>query len=185
MGPGLPDGADELTADFVSAAVLVFHQTLGGGENADTEAVEDARDFAVAVIKAAAWSRGTLQVRNNRSVFDVLEFNDDGLVAVGVCAVGEVDHIALRFEDRSDAFLEFGVRSRALGETGLARIAEAGQKITNRICHGGMFYVSAVGPYPTSGSGNSNYQEDFVTPGILPARASSRKVRRETRKRRM
>src|SRR3954462_8898399 len=43
--------------------------------------------------------------------------------------------------------------------------------------------VSPVGSYPTSG-GKVVYQEDFVTPGILPASASSRRAIRETPKRR-
>src|SRR5579871_4077258 len=42
-----------------------------------------------------------------------------------------------------------------------------------------VFVFVAGGSYPTP-AGKMVYQDDFVTPGILPARASSRKVMRET-----
>src|SRR3954466_1505437 len=47
----------------------------------------------------------------------------------------------------------------------------------------GCFGCWPVGSYPTSG-GKVVYQEDLVTPGILPASASSRRAMRETPKRR-
>jgi len=83
-----------------------------------------------------------------------------------------------------EAFTQLGMRGHALGEAGLRRIAKAGEKITDRIGHGWMLVGrKARGSYPTPVSQNF-YQEDLVTPGILPASASSRSVIRETPKRR-
>ena len=50
----LPDVAEQLTADFLTAAVLILQEALGGGEDSDAEAVEDARNLGVAVIETAA-----------------------------------------------------------------------------------------------------------------------------------
>src|SRR4051812_15881869 len=53
MRGGLPNVAEQFATGLVAAAVGILHQTLGGRDDADTEAVQDARDFSVAEIKTA------------------------------------------------------------------------------------------------------------------------------------
>ena len=89
--PWLPDVADEFATRFVTAAIGVFHQTVRGGDNTDAEAVEDARNFGVAVIKAAAGRGDARDAGDGGGAIDVFHFHDQGLVTRGVDAVAVVD----------------------------------------------------------------------------------------------
>src|SRR5579884_1137792 len=177
-GLSLPDVAEELAAGLVAAAILVFHQTLGGGNDGDAKAVEDPGDLRVAIIKAAAGGRNAVEPGDGGRALHVLEFDDESLVSLLVRAVGVVRDVALGLEDAGEAFLEDGVRNDALLEAGLAGVAQAGEKISDRIGHVDVDFI-AGGSYPTP-AGGEIYQEDLITPGIFPESASSRKVRRET-----
>src|SRR5882757_1737611 len=147
----LPDGADEFSAEFVAAGVLVLHETLGGGNDRDAQAVEDAGNLGVAGIEAATRGGRALEAGDDRGAVDIFHGDDDGLVAALVGAGGDVTDVAFALEDVRQALLELGVRGNAHGETGLRRIAEVGQKITDWVCHGWMFWMLPVGSYPTSG----------------------------------
>ena len=121
----------------MAPSVLVLHETLGGREDADAETVQHAGDFRVAVVEAAAGGRDAREIRDRGGVVDILELDDDGLVTAVIGAGGDFGNEAFGFKDEREAFLEFGVRRYALGETGLGRIAQAGQEVADGICHGG------------------------------------------------
>src|ERR1035437_6918074 len=150
---GLPNVAKQFTAGLGAAAVLILQQALRGGEDADAEAVQDARNLGVAVVEAAAGRGDADQAREGGRAGDIFHRHDERLVPLRVDAVLEVGDIALGLEDGGDGLAEFGVRRGARGETGLRRIAEAGQKITDRIGHGGCWLGSGGGSYPTPGAG--------------------------------
>src|SRR5580704_8682752 len=85
MGAGsLPDVADEFATGLVAAAVGVLHQAARGGDDADPEAVEHARDFGILEIEAAAGGRDAREAGEGRHARDVLHLDDQGLVAQGV-----------------------------------------------------------------------------------------------------
>src|SRR5580698_8701874 len=71
VGGSLPNVADELPAGLVAAAVGVLHQALGGRDDADSEAVQHARDVGIAEIEAAAGGRGAVQPADGRGPVDV------------------------------------------------------------------------------------------------------------------
>src|SRR6478609_8969211 len=139
----LPDGADEFTAKLLATGVLVFHQTFGSGNDGDAEAVEDAGQLGVAGIDAATGRGRALDAGENRGAVDILHGDDDGLVAALVAAGRDFAHEAFVLQDAGEALFELGVRGNALGETGLRRIAEVGQEITDRVCHGWMCWMLA------------------------------------------
>src|SRR5437868_7109450 len=85
---------------FLSAAVGVFHQALRRRHDANAEAVQNARDVAVAEVQPATRSRNALQARDRGRTADVLHFHDEGLVALRVGARGKIGDITLRLEDR-------------------------------------------------------------------------------------
>src|SRR6478735_10289315 len=95
----LPDGADEFTAELLATGVLVFHQTLGSGNDGDAEAVEDAGQLRVAGIDAAARRGGTLDAGENRGAVHILHGDDDGLVAAVVLTGGHFAHEAFVLQD--------------------------------------------------------------------------------------
>src|SRR5580692_758225 len=109
VGGSLPNVADELPAGLVAAAVGVLHQAPGGRDDADTEAVEDARDVGVAEIEAAARGRRAYEAADGGGAVDVLHLHDEGLVALLVDALVVAGDVALGLEDRRDAKLQVGV----------------------------------------------------------------------------
>src|SRR3954462_11528815 len=143
VGVLLPDGANELAPELVAAGILILHEPLGGGNDGDTEPVENAGNFGIAGVETATRSRGTLEAGDDRGGVDILHGHDHGLVAALVGAGGNVTHVAFVLENVGEALLELRVRGNALGETGLRRIAEVGQEITDRVCHGWMFWMLA------------------------------------------
>src|SRR5271167_4798336 len=97
VGGSLPDVADELAARLVAAAVRVLHQALGGRDDADPQAVQDARDVGVAEIEAPARRRRAVQAADGGCALDVLHLHDEGLVArfVGALAVAGDETLGL------------------------------------------------------------------------------------------
>jgi hypothetical protein len=50
----LPNVADQFATGLITTAVSIFHETFGGRENTNAEAVEDTRDFGVTEVETAA-----------------------------------------------------------------------------------------------------------------------------------
>src|SRR5208283_330249 len=147
LGGSLPDVADEFAARLVAAAVGVLHQAPGGRDDAYPEAVEDPRDVGVAEIEAAAGRRGPVQPAYGGRAVNVLHLDDESLVALRVDALRVVGDEALRLQNRGDALLDLRVRDWAFREAGLARIAQARQKVADRVGHGGccgFFWAARV-----------------------------------------
>src|ERR1035437_6432712 len=95
---GLPNVAKQFTAGLGAAAVLILQQALRGGEDADAEAVQDARNLGVAVVEAAAGRGDADQAREGGRAGDIFHRHDERLVPLRVDAVLEVGDIALGLE---------------------------------------------------------------------------------------
>lgn len=121
---------------FLAAAFGVFENALGGGEDGNSHAIEDSGDFAVLEIRAAAGGADAAYVRQGGNAADVFEDDVYRLFSLfaGYFVGGD---ITLVFEDRGYAFAELGVLRLAGFLSGLARIADDGEKVSDAIvsCH--------------------------------------------------
>src|SRR5271157_4811885 len=137
VGGSLPDVADEFAAGLVAAAVGVLHQALGRRDDADPQAVQDPRDVMIAEIEPAAGRRHPVQSAYGRGAVNVLHLDDERLVAELVGAPGVAGDEALGPQDFGDALLDLRVRHMALHNARLAGVAQAREKVADRIGHGG------------------------------------------------
>src|SRR5580658_7320089 len=76
VGGSLPDVADQLAAGLAAPAIRVLHEALGGGDDADAEAVEHPRDVGVAEVEPAAGRGGPVQAADGGRAVDVLHLHD-------------------------------------------------------------------------------------------------------------
>src|SRR6185369_4655651 len=108
------------------------HDTLRSGQDIDPKTTENARNFGVADVNAAAGTRDAIQLADRSLVvIAVLQVDTDDLLSVFFHRL-EVADVAFFLQDAGEFELQFVSRNVHLLVTGLNRIANPCQKI----CYG-------------------------------------------------
>src|SRR5690606_14546981 len=118
--------------------LAVGEKTAGGGQDGDTKAAENLGELRRLRVHAEARLRDALDARDRAlALRAVLQRDGEGLADAGVSLLVAGD-VALLLEDRGDVLLQLARRQRHLVVVRRVRVAQTGQHICDRVCHGHM-----------------------------------------------
>src|SRR6185437_8882183 len=154
--PGLPDLAENLSADTLAARLPASHHAARRGEDVDAQATLDAADLVAAHIHTASGTRDALQVADRSFIVRaILQVHAQHLAAVffGSLVVGD---IALFLQNAGDLGLQLRGGNVQLLVARADRVADAGQKICDWIgkAHALSFILRSLWPVYRSGPEN-------------------------------
>ncbi|CDN41025.1 Putative uncharacterized protein [Paenibacillus sp. P22] len=134
-GDLLPDVADDFAASFALTCFFVGHNSLGCGDNRDSETAEYARNLVGFRVNAQAGLTDTFQTSNDTLVVGAVfqENTDHPLLAV--LDIFSVTNEALALENISDLLLDFRSGHFNGFMTNKIRVADTGKHICDRIRH--------------------------------------------------
>src|SRR5579872_2994247 len=167
---GLPDVAEDFSADALLARVAIRHDAVRRGEDRDAETAKHARHLLLAAVDPQAGLAYPLEVRDDLLALRAVLEADLDLVLRRLLNDIEALHESFAVEDFANLDLKVGAGNLQRVVVGAVRIADARQQVRDRI--GGVCHLCF------------SYQLDFVTPGISPLCAISRKQIRQIPNRR-
>src|SRR5262245_14258754 len=128
-----PHFAQNLATHAFFACLAAGHHSLGSGENVDAQPAQDARDFVVPHVHAAAGTRNALQIGNGGGIVrPVLQINAQDLAAFLFRRL-EIGDVAFFFQNACDLLLQPRSGNIKLLVTRVDRITNARQQICDRI----------------------------------------------------
>src|SRR5208282_4072956 len=126
--------AEDFAADIGVAGVVIGHDALGCRNAGDAEAIVDAGQIPHRGIDAAARLGNALKLADHRLALEVFQLDLDLRAAFAIDHRVAAD-VAFRLEHFENAFAQPRVRTVDLGLVAHLRVADAGQKIAERIVH--------------------------------------------------
>src|SRR6185437_6201110 len=130
----LPNLAEDLSADAFLTRGVARHHALWRGQNVDSKATQDARNFLASDIYAAARTRNTLNPRNYRQIRRrVLQVEADVLLRA---LFGQlvVEDVAFFFEDAGQLVLQARGGNIHLRVARQQRVTHSRQHVGNGVC---------------------------------------------------
>src|SRR5581483_37625 len=155
---------DKLATNALRFGFGAGHQPLGSRYDDDTATILDGRDFLGVDIITAAWLTETVDLGNASVFHRTIQDDGKGLGGAFTADADVIDKV-VGLQHLGDCCLYIGMRQIYLMLAYGDSIAHTGQHVGDRIGRSCVVHMY--------------YQLAFVTPGISPLAACSRKLRRE------